>query len=162
MAVSWINLDSSSVNQKVGKTTFVEINLQQTEKRSYKSQKISNKNYEKNCFLNNFLFLTPSKQCWETMSKTCVNYPTIFLSNHSIFLPFLFNFLFTTKCMKNYIKIWGLLRPQVTYQPHSKGTLRNSRLEAEACNFIKKETLAQLYSCEFCEIFQNTFFTEHL
>ena len=27
----------------------------------------------------------------------------------------------------------------------------------EACNFIKKETLAQLFSCEFCEISKNTF-----
>ena len=25
-------------------------------------------------------------------------------------------------------------------------------------NFIKKETLAQMFSCEFCEIFKNTFF----
>ena len=24
------------------------------------------------------------------------------------------------------------------------------------------ETLAQVFSCEFCEIFKNTFFTEHL
>ena len=31
-----------------------------------------------------------------------------------------------------------------------------------ACNFIKKEALAQVFSCEFCEIFKNTFFTEHL
>ena len=30
------------------------------------------------------------------------------------------------------------------------------------CNFIKKETLAQVFSCEFCEISKNTFFTEHL
>ena len=29
-------------------------------------------------------------------------------------------------------------------------------------NFIKKETLAQGFSCEFYEIFKNTFFTEHL
>ena len=29
-------------------------------------------------------------------------------------------------------------------------------------NFIKKETLAQLFSCEFCEISKDTFFTEHL
>ena len=29
--------------------------------------------------------------------------------------------------------------------------------EAEAFNFIKKETLAQLFSCEFCEISKNTF-----
>ena len=25
------------------------------------------------------------------------------------------------------------------------------------CSFIKKETLAQVYSCEFCEISKNTF-----
>ena len=28
----------------------------------------------------------------------------------------------------------------------------------EACNFIKKDTLAQVFSCEFCEISKNTFF----
>ena len=32
----------------------------------------------------------------------------------------------------------------------------------EASNVIKKETLAQVLSCEFCEISKNTFFTEHL
>ena len=31
----------------------------------------------------------------------------------------------------------------------------------EACNFIKKETTANLFFCEFCKIFK-TFFTEHL
>ena len=31
-----------------------------------------------------------------------------------------------------------------------------------AGNFIKKETLAQVFSFEFCEISKNTFFTEHL
>ena len=31
-----------------------------------------------------------------------------------------------------------------------------------ACKFIKKEALAQVFSCEFHEIFKNTFFTEHL
>ena len=30
------------------------------------------------------------------------------------------------------------------------------------CNFIKKETLAQVFSYEYCEISKNTFFTEHL
>ena len=29
-------------------------------------------------------------------------------------------------------------------------------------NFIKKEALEQVFSCEFCEISQNIFFTEHL
>ena len=34
-------------------------------------------------------------------------------------------------------------------------------LKAKACNFIKKETLAQVFSSEFCEISKNAFFTEH-
>ena len=29
--------------------------------------------------------------------------------------------------------------------------------KAQACNFIKKETLAQVFSCKFCEICKNTF-----
>ena len=36
------------------------------------------------------------------------------------------------------------------------------KLRPEACNFNKKETLVQVFSCEFCEISKNTFFTEHL
>ena len=32
----------------------------------------------------------------------------------------------------------------------------------EACSFIKKGTLAQVFSCEFCQISKNIFFTEHL
>ena len=32
----------------------------------------------------------------------------------------------------------------------------------EVCNFIKRETLAQAFSCEFREIFKSTFFTEQL
>ena len=28
--------------------------------------------------------------------------------------------------------------------------------------FLKNETLAEVFFCEFCEIFKNTFFTEHL
>ena len=31
------------------------------------------------------------------------------------------------------------------------------KLQAEACNFIKRETLTQVFSCEFCNIFKNTF-----
>ena len=31
-----------------------------------------------------------------------------------------------------------------------------------ACNFIKKETLAQVFSRKFCEISKSTILTEHL
>ena len=36
------------------------------------------------------------------------------------------------------------------------------KLQAKACKFIKKETLTQMFSWEFCEIFKNSLFTEHL
>ena len=35
-------------------------------------------------------------------------------------------------------------------------------LSPESCSFIKKETLTKVFSCEFCETSQNTFFTEPL
>ena len=31
------------------------------------------------------------------------------------------------------------------------------KLQVEVCNFVKKEALAQVFSCEFFEIFKNTF-----
>ena len=36
------------------------------------------------------------------------------------------------------------------------------KLQASGSNFTKKETLAQVFSCELCEIFKNDFFVEHL
>ena len=36
------------------------------------------------------------------------------------------------------------------------------KLQASGLQFIKKEALPQVFSCELCEIFKNTFFTEHL
>ena len=32
----------------------------------------------------------------------------------------------------------------------------------QACNFIKEETLPQVFSCEFCKISKSTYFTKHL
>ena len=32
----------------------------------------------------------------------------------------------------------------------------------QACNVIEKETPSQVFSCQFCEIFKNIFFIEHL
>ena len=38
---------------------------------------------------------------------------------------------------------------------------RSSR-RFKPATLLKKEIMAQMFSCEFCEIFKNTFFTEHL
>ena len=40
-------------------------------------------------------------------------------------------------------------------------SLLSDNYTASACNFIKKETLAQVFSCEFCLIFKDTFFTKY-
>ena len=32
----------------------------------------------------------------------------------------------------------------------------------EVCNFIEKEALAQVFPCEFWQIFKNTYFEKHL
>ena len=43
-------------------------------------------------------------------------------------------------------------------------SVKNLLLEIwpQACNFIKMETLTQVFSCEFCEISKNTFLVEQL
>ena len=52
-------------------------------------------------------------------------------------------------------------RPEVFCK---KAVVRNftkvtgKHLAREVCNFIKKESLAQVFFCEFCKISQNTFF----
>ena len=37
-----------------------------------------------------------------------------------------------------------------------------TRLRPEVCNFIKKEVLVPVFSCEFLKMFKDIFFTEHL
>ena len=50
--------------------------------------------------------------------------------------------------LRNYAKFTG--------KPLCQSLFFSSR--PQACNFIKKETLAQVYYCYFCEISKNTFF----
>ena len=62
-------------------------------------------------------------------------------------------------------------RPEVFYKKVFLEISQNSQknicarasflIKLQALNFTKKETLAQVFSCEFCEISKNTFFTEH-
>ena len=64
--------------------------------------------------------------------------------------------------LKNFAELTGKHLCQSLFLNKVEGGCFLIKLQAEACNFIKKETLAQGFSCDFCEIFQNTFFTEHL
>ena len=43
-----------------------------------------------------------------------------------------------------------------------KHLFHSFQVSGQICNFIKKETLAKVFSCEFFEIFKNTFLTEQL
>ena len=52
---------------------------------------------------------------------------------------------------------------EISLNSHENSCDRVSFLiKLQAYNFIKKETLAQVFSCEFSKISKNTFFTEHL
>ena len=51
--------------------------------------------------------------------------------------------------LKNFAKFTG---------KHLCQSLFFNKVTVLACNFTKKEALAQMFSCEFCEIFKNTFF----
>ena len=51
---------------------------------------------------------------------------------------------------------------EISQNSHENTWVRVSFLiKLQACNFIKKETLTG-FSCEFCEISNNTFSAEHL
>ena len=61
------------------------------------------------------------------------------------------HFLCSVKCQKQ--------PPEVFYKKRCSEKFRKiHRKTPKACNFIKKETLAQVISCEFCEIFNKVFF----
>ena len=81
-------------------------------------------------------------------------------------------------CVKEFFSLTCSLQKQPPELFYKKGAFRNlakftgkhlcqrldsfNKVARQACNFINKESLAQVFSCEFCEIFKNTFFKEHL
>ena len=81
-------------------------------------------------------------------------FATIFTSFMTEFLIKLNTvFRLTKGVLRNFTKFIG----EYLYQ-----SLFLIKLQASAWNFIKKEALAHVFSCEFCEISENTFFAEHL
>ena len=51
-----------------------------------------------------------------------------------------------------------MCKPLVIYIIPDEDVPKSFFVCAKACNYIKKETLAQVFSCEFCEISRNIFF----
>ena len=68
-------------------------------------------------------------------------------------VPNIFEFIFNETRTNSEAATRGVLQENV-FLEISQNSQEN--------NFIKKETLALVFSCEFCEISKNTFFTEHL
>ena len=63
--------------------------------------------------------------------------------------------------LRNFAKFTGKHLSQSVFF-NKVARLRPASCTPQACNFIKKETLAQVFSCEICEISKNIFFTEQL
>ena len=61
-----------------------------------------------------------------------------------------------------FIKMMVLKLSQNLHQSTCVGGSFLIKLQAQACNFIQKETLAQVFLCEFYEIFKNSFFIDYL
>ena len=70
------------------------------------------------------------------------------------------------------LPLWKLFDLKEFRSSHQRGSVNKAVLKifrnsqkvtvSEACNFIKKETPIQVFSCEFCEILKKTFFIVHL
>ena len=56
--------------------------------------------------------------------------------------------------------LWKKMFLEISQNSEENTCARISFLKA--CNFIKKETLAQVFLCEFCKILRTPFLTEHL
>ena len=90
----------------------------------------------------------------------CDNQYLYMIHNLTIFWPIIWPFRSSRRrcsvkkgVLKNFAKFTG---------KHLCQSLFLNKVAGDACNFIKKEILAQVFSCEFSEIYKNTFLTEHL
>ena len=104
------------------------------------------------------------------ISNKSLKFLNVTINSHNISVCFIFR-----KKRKNgriesigKITLWHSLRwiedGETLTGKHLWQSLFLTKLEASTStyNFIKKETLAQVFPCEFCEIFKNILFTEYL
>ena len=92
-----------------------------------------------------------------TSNKSILEQKSKYLNSIRVFsFLFFFFFLFHTKWNfeKNFFFVWLWWNTRNLQEK----TRERSKAVASACNFIEKETVPQVSSCEFCEISKNTFF----
>ena len=80
--------------------------------------------------------------------KDFINKCDLLIGSHLLKKSLMENFIFSA-VKRLRISEWKSFRKRTD--------LRQKQPQALACNFIKKETLAQVFSCEFWEISKNTF-----
>ena len=62
-----------------------------------------------------------------------------------------------TCCIDKFVLNLKLTNPFCLKASNNEGSGHLS-FSVKTCNFIKKETLAEVFFCEFCEMIKNTFF----
>ena len=77
------------------------------------------------------------------------------------------SFLLLNARLSKFVKLCQKQLPEVFYEKRCSEKFRKIHRktlvpESSACNFINKETLTQVFFCEFCEIFESIFLTEHI
>ena len=94
-------------------------------------------------------FFISMRLYYELFQKNCTTFfPDNYLTKH-VLTPE----AATGGVLKNFAKLTG---------KNLRQSLLFNKVADAACNFIKKETLAQVFPCQFWEIFRNNFLTEHL
>ena len=102
--------------------------------------------------LNSFLLQKPPSRFFIFATRKLWNYLVqVFLVGFSSFL--LSDYYQRCSVKKVFLEI---------LQNSQENTCATLLIKLQPCNFIKKESLAQVFSCKFCEVSKNTFFSEHL
>ena len=106
-----------------------------------------------------------SSPIWEPMSHFTQYFPAFCSNSWEYWKTFEIN-----TYLSIYLSIYIYISSQLTTHLFSRTAcnvsfdkwkpLERTHLYPEASNFIKNDTLAQVFSCEFYEFFTNTFFTE--
>ena len=103
---------------------------------------------------------------WQLWSKVCIVYVLCFLDWNKVSISVNAsprNNKYTDICQYCMTTSEGMLfRFFYCPQLYAEAVAQRSSFKKfcvlpQACNFIKKESLAHVFSCEFCEIFKNTF-----
>ena len=89
-------------------------------------------------------------------------YPSILLINDKIINSFQPISKFRSSHRRCYLKKVFLKIFAKFTRKHRWQSLFFDEVAGGSCNFIKKETLSQVVSCEFCKIFKNNFLIERL